>query len=337
MALILQLQCDAIDWNLVAEFWANERGCRAEDLAPGILAAAKAGGWREEGPAQEPVEPGVCEGGFEKWRCANPGALAAPPPCSPFPLVTAYNPANECLVLATVLLPGWRYPARVCFMLAVSDAEEASEGMGADWTHVSLDGDDTGSVHREAGEGEEGEGDVQEENPYQPTQFPGSPYLSTSMQSPHQPGTPGIALSRASSMPTAGMGLVGCDVSPPHGSRTPATGICQLDSASASYGPPVGGANVDAPGAFMLVGGGVGFSSLSTVGFSGGGGPGASGGGGGTAVLQGSSFAALPGSLTSPLRSRPLGTMVVDGFEEFALDSIWNDPLKDSLWQCGQV
>jgi hypothetical protein len=65
--------------------------------------------------------------------------------------------------------------------------------------------------------------------------------------------------------------------------------------------------------------------------------PGGSGGGGGTAVLQGSSFAALPGSLTSPLRSRPLGTMSVDGLEEFALDSIWNDPLKDSLWQCGQV
>jgi hypothetical protein len=32
-----------------------------------------------------------------------------------------------------------------------------------------------------------------------------------------------------------------------------------------------------------------------------------------------------------------MGTMAVDGLEEFALDSIWNDPLKDSLWQCGQV
>ena len=266
---------------------------------------------------------------LRKSRCT-----CCPPPCSPFPLGTAYNPADECYVLATVRLPGWRHPARVCFMLAVSDAEEASEGMGANWTHVALDGDGMGSVHSGAGEGE---GDEQEENPYQPTQFPGSPYLSTSMQSPHQPGTPGIALSRASSMPTAGMGLGLCDVSPPHGSRTPATGICRLASATASYGPPVGGANVDAPGAFMLVGGGVGFSSLSTVGFSGGGVPGGSGGGAGTAVLQGSSFAALPGSLTSPLRSRPLGTMSVDGLEEFALDSIWNDPLKDSFWQCGQV
>lgn len=254
--------------------------------------------------------------------------------------------ANNCFVLATVLLPGWRHPARVCFMLAFNDAEEASEGMGADW-HVALDGDGTGSVRSEAGEGE---GDEQEENPYQPTQFPGSPYLSTSMQSPHQPGTPGIALSRASSMhlmPTAGMRLGGCDFSPPRAIRTPATGSCQLASASASYGPPVGEAIVDGPGAgsFMLVGGGVGFvgggvgfSSLSTLGFSGGGVPGASGGGGGgTAVLQGSSFAALPGSWTSPLRSRPMGTMAVDGLEEFALDSIWNDPLKDSLWQCGQV
>jgi len=148
-------------------------------------------------------------------------------------------------------------------------------------------------------------------------------------------------------MPTAGMRLGGCDFSPPRAIRTPATGSCQLASASASYGPPVGEAIVEGPGAgsFMLVGGGVGFvgggvgfSSLSTLGFSGGGVPGASGGGGGgTAVLQGSSFAALPGSWTSPLRSRPMGTMAVDGLEEFALDSIWNDPLKDSLWQCGQV
>ena len=108
MALILQLQCDAIDWNSVAEFWANERGCRAEDVAPGILAAAKAGGWREDNrPVQEPVEPGVCEGGFEKWRCANPGAPAAPPW---FPSPAGYEEEDACMSLVTC----YRLPMSSC-------------------------------------------------------------------------------------------------------------------------------------------------------------------------------------------------------------------------------
>ena len=72
------------------------------------LAAAKAGGWREDNrPVQEPVEPGVCEGGFEKWRCANPGALAAPPW---FPSPAGYEEEDACMSLVTC----YRLPMSSC-------------------------------------------------------------------------------------------------------------------------------------------------------------------------------------------------------------------------------
>ena len=175
----------------------------------------------------------------------------------------------------------------------LSDDEKAADGMGAVWSHVAHDLE-AASVHSETEKHDA---------------FPGSPYTSASLQSPNQPETPGIALSRASSIPAAGTGLPAFSMA----SSMPA---------------------VDGSGAFMLGGSGVGFSALSTVGFSTGALP---AGGTGTAVLQGSSFSALPGSYTSPWRSRPMASVAGDGFEELSMDLWSGDPLKDSLWQCGQV
>ena len=349
-ALILQLQCNAIDWNSVAEFWANERGCLAEEVAPGILAAAMVGGWSGERAAQEPVDPGVCEDGLEKWRCPEPGASSAPANPRPLPSASpSHGPLFRFLltfICTPVFLPGRSRPLRVSFVLAVqddgeadedtSDAEQTADGVHAVWSHGAQDYGDA-SVHSETEKDEA---------------FPGSPYASDIVHSPRQPGTPGIALSRASSIPpVAGMGLPalytassisaasvgigGYDMFPLHGIHTTLPGIHTTAAGSAAYGPPGGCANVDAPGAFMLGGSAVGFSSLSTVGFSAP--PAAGTGTTGTAVLQGSSFSALPGTYNaSPWRSRPVASVAGDGFEELSLD-MWSDSLKDSLWQCGQV
>ena len=93
-ALIRQLESDGIDWLSVAEIWAKEKGCRPEDVAPGILAAANLGrcDMRE-------VEPGVCKDGLEVWRCKEP-----------------------------VQLPGWACSRFVNFVLTIQEPAADAEG-----------------------------------------------------------------------------------------------------------------------------------------------------------------------------------------------------------------
>ena len=87
--LIRQLETRGIDWNAVAVLWAKERGCRPEDVAPPILAAVSVSRWSA-------VDGGVCDGGIERWRCAE-----------------------------TVLLRSWSRPMRVSFVLQLQDSEVA--------------------------------------------------------------------------------------------------------------------------------------------------------------------------------------------------------------------
>ena len=161
--MIHQLEADGIDWHSVAEIWAKERGCRPEDVAPGILAAAALGGW---GDFKEPVEPGVCREGMEVWRCNAP-----------------------------VLLPGWPgQPKNVNFVLSIQGpaSQHASNAMqGCTSAATPPEGHGDGD-EEDTRDDEEAQDDAQFGRGLGAQVFtPGSPDAVPYADSPDKPYTPG--------------------------------------------------------------------------------------------------------------------------------------------------
>ena len=327
-ALIRQLESEGIDWNSVAGIWAKERGCRPEDVAPGILAAARLGGWGER---QEAVQAGVVTEKFEKWLCTAP-----------------------------VLLSSWSRPRHVSFVLQLQESEtnggmdhlhpgacSSQEGVSEE-EDADLDDDEAEELDQENEKEEdphEQEGasrSVQGSAAQAPT--PNSPYsiFHSNPRSPHHPSTPGMELALAPSLPHAiGSGMLGClDMSPaghdmgvmhlfypypamPVGSASCLPlGLSLHTSGSPHCSPPHATLNGDFDGddksrvtlhehaPFSLADAGTG--SVYTSLFNG--------------SSTASTSAVLQGSLTSPFHSSAPG--VGEPLEDMNQD-IW----KDSLWQ----
>ena len=147
----------------MAEIWAKERGCRSEDLAPGILAAASLGGLC--GGAREPIEAGVVEGNREKWRCVDP-----------------------------VRLRDWPLPRHVSFVLALGPVHGVRTGSAANVVFpLGLGGRSNSTFTQFESEQAEGD-DFSIEDIEEGSSVGGGEDPSCSVHSPSLPGSPRMEL-----------------------------------------------------------------------------------------------------------------------------------------------